>query len=226
MILRRSKNFDSIEDYEIFLKKIIKKRNLSRTEKIKEEMNYLKELPAEPLSDFKKIITKVGRSSSIRVMQNTYSVPSRLIGANIEIRIYFDRLELFYGQKKITSIPRIVGKNKHHIDYRHIIHSLIKKPGAFENYKYKPDLFPNSFFRMAYDTLKTKEYLNLLLLASEEGESKVTEALKFLIQEEKSIEISSIKNLIEEEVNVLPNDNVKIINLKEYDALLKECFYG
>ena len=226
LILRRSKNFDSIEEYEVFLKKIIKKRNLSRTEKIKEEMDFLKELPIEPLSDFKKIITKVGRSSSIRVMQNTYSVPSRLIGANIEVRVYFDRLELFYGQKKITSIPRIIGKNKHRIDYRHIIHSLVKKPGAFENYKYKPDLFPNSFFRMAYDTLKTKEYLNLLLIASEEGEGKVTEALQFLIQEEKSIEISSIKNLIEEEVNVLPKDNVKTINLKEYDALLKECFYG
>jgi len=226
LILRRSKNFDSIADYEKFLKKIIKKRNLSRTVKIQEEMECLKELPSEPLSDFKKIVTKVGRSSSIRVMQNTYSVPSRLIGANIEIRIYFDRLELFYGQKKLTNIPRIIGKNKHRIDYRHIIHSLVKKPGAFENYKYKSDLFPNSFFRMAYDALKTKEYLNLLLLASEEGETKVTEALKFLIQEEKSIEISSVKNLIQEEVKVLPKDNVKIVDLKEYDTLLKECFYG
>ena len=226
LILKRSKNFDSIEEYEGFLKKIIKKRNLSRTEKVKEELNYLKDLPAEPLSDFKKIITKVGRSSSIRVMQNTYSVPSRLIGANVEIRVYFDRLELFYGQKKITSIPRIVGKNKHHIDYRHIIHSLIKKPGAFENYKYKPDLFPNSFFRMAYDVLKTKKYLNLLLIASEEGEGKVTEALKFLTQEEKPIEISSIKTLLQEEIRVLPKDNIKIIDLKEYDILLKECFYG
>jgi hypothetical protein len=226
LILRGSKNFDSIEDYQNFLKKLLEQRNFSRIEKIKEEMKYMRDLPVESLKDFKRITVKVGKSSTIRVLKNVYSVPSRLIGEKIEIHVYSENLEIFYGQKKLLVIPRIFGKNKNRIDYRHIIHSLVRKPGAFENYRYKLDLFPNSFFRMAYDVLKTKEYLHLLLLASEEGESKVTEALKFLLQEEKPITLISIKNLIKEEIKIIPKDNVKIIDLREYDNLLKENFYG
>jgi len=226
LILRRSNNFDSVEDYKKFLNKLIKKRNLSRIEKVKEELNCLKDLPTEPLKDFRKITTKVGKGSTIRVLQNTYSVPSRLIGTVVEVRVYSQKLELFYGQQKISTIPRIIGKNRHRIDYRHIIHSLIKKPGAFENYKYKPDLFPNSFFRMAYDSLTTKEYLKLLYLASNEGENKVTEVLKFLIQEEKPINLDSIEVLVKKEIKILPKDNVKIVDLREYDNLLKETYHG
>ena len=225
LILRSNKNFDSIEEYQKFLKDLIKHRNLSRQKKVQEEMNYMLDLPTKSFKDFKKINITVGKSSTIRVSQNTYSVPSRLIGEKIDIHIHSDKLELFYGQQKIDSIPRIIGKNKHKINYHHIIHSLIKKPGAFENYRYKTDLFPNSFFRMAYDSLGKKEYLLLLLFAHEEGEDKVTEALKFLIQKEKTIDLISIKNLVREKIQTIPEDNVQIINLKEYDNLLKECFY-
>ena len=226
LILRGSKNFDSIEEYKHFLNKLLEKRNLARTEKVKEEMQYLMELPPVPLKDHKKIKLRVGKSSTIRILQNTYSVPSRLIGEQIEVHIYAETLALFYGQKKIETMARIKGKNRSSIDYRHIIHSLIRKPGAFENYRYKSDLFPNSFFRMGYDSLKTKDYLSLLLFSYEEGEDKVTEALRFLIQKESAIELHSIKNLIKKEVTVLLEDNVKTVDLKEYDNLFKECFHG
>jgi hypothetical protein len=225
LILRGNKNFDSIEEYQEFLKSLIKQRNLSRQKKVQEEMNYMLDLPTESFKDFKKINITVGKSSTIRVSQNTYSVPSRLIGEKIDIHIHSDKLELFYGQQKIDSIPRIIGKNKHKINYHHIIHSLVKKPGAFESYRYKTDLFPNSFFRMAYDSLGEKKYLLLLLFAHEEGEDKVTEILKFLIQKEKTIELISIKKLASQKIEIIPEDTIKMIDLKEYDNLLKECFY-
>lgn len=224
LILRGNKNFDSIEEYEKFLKDLIKKGNLSRQKKVKEEMDYMLELPEKSFKDFKKINIRVGKSSTIRVCKNTYSVPSRLIGEMIDVHIHPNKLELFYGQKKIDSIPRIIGENKHKINYQHIIHSLIKKPGAFANYRYKSDLFPNSFFRMAYDSLEEKKYLHLLFFAHKEGEDKITEALKFLVQKEKTIDLISIKKLVNQKIETIPEDNVKIINLKEYDNLLKECY--
>ena len=79
---------------------------------------------------------------------------------------------------------------------------------------------------MAYDSLKTKKYLKLLLLASNEGENKVTEVLKFLIQEEKDIDLNSIEALVKKEIKTLPKDNVKMVDLKEYDHLLKEVYHG
>jgi hypothetical protein len=96
----------------------------------------------------------VGPSSTIRVNHKVYSVDSRLIGERIHTRLFMDRIEIWYGQKKVDTLPRLIGEKKHKINYRHIIDSLIRKPGAFENYRYWDDLFPTSRFRIAYDALK------------------------------------------------------------------------
>ena len=92
--------------------------------------------------------------SLIHVERNSYSVNSRLIGAQVEARLYLDHVEVWYGQRKVEDLPRLRGRGKHRIDYRHIIEWLVRKPGAFENYRYQEDLFPTSRFRMAYDALK------------------------------------------------------------------------
>jgi hypothetical protein len=77
-----------------------------------------------------------------------------LIEARVEARSYLDHVEVWYGQRKVEDLPRLRGRGKHRIDYRHIIEWLVRKPGAFENYRYQEDLFPTSRFRMAYDALK------------------------------------------------------------------------
>ena len=87
-------------------------------------------------------------------------------------------------------IPRLRGEGKHHIQYRHIIDWLVRKPGAFENYQYREDLFPSIPFRRVYDGLKiqhtvqkaAKEYLKILELAATEGESLVEQALESLLE--------------------------------------------
>ena len=43
------------------------------------------------------------------------------------------------------------------IDYRHVIDSLVRKPGAFARYLYREELFPRPTFRQAYDRLKAAE---------------------------------------------------------------------
>ena len=118
-----------------------------------------------------------------------YSVPSRLIGEQVEARLYMERVEIWYGQKKVEEMPRLRGRSRHRVDYRHIIDWLVRKPGAFENYRYRDELFPTSRFRMAFDELKdklgprgSKEYLAILELAAKEGEAKVDEALRVLLE--------------------------------------------
>jgi hypothetical protein len=61
------------------------------------------------------------------------------------------------------------------LDYRHVIDHLLRKPGAFERYRYREELFLTPLFRQAYDQLLAKhgprhgtlEYLRLLKLTSE-----------------------------------------------------------
>jgi hypothetical protein len=101
-----------------------------------------------------------------------------------------DQVEVWYGQKKVEQMPRLRGRRKHRVDYRHIIDWLVRKPGAFEHYRYRDELFPTSRFRMVFDVLQeklgrpkgSKEYLKILELAAKNSEVKVDEALRALLE--------------------------------------------
>lgn len=142
------------------------------------------------MESYKRERVKVDSGSLIYVDRNVYSVPSRLIGEQVEARLYLDRVEIWYGQRNVEEMPRLRGRRKHRVDYRHIIDWLIRKPGAFANYRYRDELFPTSRFRMAFDVLEerlgaraSREYLRILELAAKESETKVDEALHQLLQE-------------------------------------------
>ena len=86
--------------------------------------------------------TRAARSTCER---NTYSVPSRLIGERVEVRVYAEHVEVWYGADGRWSGCRgLRGRGQHRIDYRHVIDWLVRKPGAFAAYRYRDDLFPTS----------------------------------------------------------------------------------
>ena len=170
----------SMAEYAQFLKDLFAQRNAGRRARLAEEMAVMRELPARRMESAKRERVKVDSGSLIHVERNAYSVNSRLIGTQVEARSYLDHVEVWYGQRKVEDLPRLRGRGKHRIDYRHIIEWLVRKPGAFENYRYQEDLFPTSRFRMAYDALQEttperagKEYLKILKLAAETGEVQV-----------------------------------------------------
>ena len=90
--------------------------------------------------------------TTIRVQHNSYSVPSRLRDQQVTVSVFDDRLEVYYKGVHQLSTERLLDRNGHYINYRHIIWSLVRKPGAFQRYKYREDLFPTPVFRLAYDT--------------------------------------------------------------------------
>ena len=111
--------------------------------------------------------------STIHVKANVYSVPSRLIGTTVLVRLKAETLQGYVGSSLVFTLPRLVGKQQHHIDYRHVIWSLVRKPGAFAAYRYRDDLFPTTTFRLAYDRLvqgdverADRHYVRLLHLAA------------------------------------------------------------
>ena len=119
------------------------------------------------------------------------------------------------------------------MDYRHIIEWLVRKPGAFENYRYQEDLFPTSRFRMAYDALKetmpsrcSKEYLKILKLAAEQGEVQVDEALRELLagKAEAVITVESISELLAQLDGISPVTMVEVaaVDLASFDQLCTE----
>jgi ribosomal protein S21 len=148
LILRGSPDFASRQDYEKFLQDLLRRRNAARQKRLEAELEVMRRLPKRRIEDFSQDWVKVTRNSTIRVRHNTYSVDSRLIGERVQVRVYADHLELFYGQQKMEQMPRLRGEGRHWIQYRHVIHSLVRKPGAFRRYRYREDLFPSLLFRV------------------------------------------------------------------------------
>ena len=231
LMLRGSRDFESRREYEQFLKKMFDELNKGRQERLSEELRVLKSLPAKRLEDCKKLQASVGPSSTIRVLHNVYSVHSRLIGEKVEARVYAEYLDIWYGQKRVERLPRLRGEEKHRIDYRHIIDWLVRKPGAFANYRYRDALFPTSRFRIAYDILKDqgsagadKEYLRILHLAAKESESCVDNILGDLIDSGNPISADEIADLVytAQQPEEVKDPIIVEVNLQIYDSLFED----
>ncbi len=232
LMLRGSRNFNSREDYEKFLKDKFNQINFNRLDKLTEEMKHLRELPLRRIEDYREFTVRVGSGSTIRINNNTYSVHSRLIKEKVKVLLYADHLKIYYGQSLVEEIPRLVGDNKNHIQYRHIIDSLIRKPGAFEDYKYKNDMFPTSHFKITFDLLKeqnpvnaNKEYLKILNLAAKESEDQVDKALMISIDAGDYISFASINEIVLSESSYdfsFPID-ISPVDLELYDSLLEDA---
>jgi hypothetical protein len=233
LLLRGSREFGCLAEYAQFLKDLFARRNAGRRARLAEELAVMGELPARRMESAKREQVKVDSGSLIHVERNSYSVNSRLIGARVEARLYLDHVEVWYGQRKVEDLPRLRGRNKHRVDYRHIIEWLIRKPGAFENYRYQEDLFPTSRFRMAYDALRetmpsrsSKEYLKILKLAAEAGEVQVDEALRELLEEkaEAVITVESIGEIVAKLHTHAPVTMVEVapVDLASFDQLCAE----
>lgn len=155
-----------------------------------------------------------------------YSVPSRLIDEQVEARLYLNRVEVWYGQKKVAEMPRLRGRRKHRIDYRHIIDWLVRKPGAFANYRYRDELFPTTRFRMAFDALEarlgarsSREYLRILELAAKESEAKVDEALHRLLADGGALTANAVEEATRRDSPALREVRVAAVDLGRFDEL-------
>jgi hypothetical protein len=133
--VRGSRDFADRSAYEHFVQTLVSKRNQTRAARFAAEREVLHPLPAAVLAPCKELRVRVSRFSTIAVLGNTYSVPSRLIGTAVLVRVHAEALEGYVGTVRAFTLPRLVGKHKHSINYRHLIWSLVRKSGAFANYR-------------------------------------------------------------------------------------------
>jgi hypothetical protein len=231
LILRGSADFYSRADYEEFLRRLLKRRNASRREKLQEEIALMRPLPWSRMEDYTRLSVKVSRNCIIKVRKNVYSVNSQLIGERVTVKLYAEFLEVWYSSTLVHQFPRLRGEGKAAINYRHIIHSLVRKPGAFRNYRYQPCLFPRLSFRLAYDYLEQhypataeRQYLMILQMAAEVSEERVEEILRQLITSGETITAQRVKELLasSEPLSTVQLLEVYQVKLATYDCLLEE----
>jgi len=229
LMLRGSRDFADVAAYVKFLKALADHLNRGRRSRFDEELKVIRRLPLARLEAVKLLVARVDCGSLIHVDRNAYSVNSRLIGQKVEVRLYVQHLEVWYGQKKVEELPRLRGRNQHRVNYRHVIDWLVRKPGAFAGYRYQADLFPSSLFRVAYDRLKSqcagnadKQYLKILELAARESQSLVEAAIGHLADLEQAMSFETVEALVQSGRRMAAPTVVRVdeVDLSAYDQLL------
>ena len=229
LLLRGSRDFASREEYETFLRGVVEAKNSRRREAIATELSHLFSLPSRRLETQDRRVVRVQAGSTIGVSGNTYSVPARLIGDRVEVRIGVEEIEVWYAGEKLQKMARLRGKGKHDINYRHVIGWLIRKPGAFARYAYREAMYPTTTFRRAYDRLLSqdvkradRDYLQLLHLAAENGESLVEGALATLLSGSGPLTVRCVRALLglEKPKEIAEQVSVPPVDMSQYDALL------
>ncbi len=228
LLVRGSRDFQSVDAYESFIWQALERANRWRAAKLQEELAVMRPLNVARLPEYTEEVAYVTSWSTIRVKHNAYSVPSRLIGETVQVRVYEDRVEVFFADRHQLSVERLTGRFGHRINYRHVIWSLVQKPWAFARYRYQEDLFPTLTFRRAYDALLAKhadrkadiEYLRILHLAASTLESEVQAALELLLAEGVLCNAEQVKALASPERPEVPALSVPEVDLHSYDTLL------
>jgi len=228
LLLRGSRDFDRVEDYEQWLCEKVRAGNRLRTTKVSEELAVMRPLIVNRLPEYREETVLVTSWSTVRIKRNTYSVPSRLIGENVRVHLYEQHLEIYLGGILQLQTERLRGEGGHRINYRHVIWSLVQKPGAFARYRYREDLFPSLTFRRTYDVLcehlesrrADVEYLRILHLAASTMESEVERALEQLLDAGQCPTAQAIKPAVTPEQIEVPELEEPAVDLSSYDGLL------
>jgi hypothetical protein len=231
--VRGSRDFTDRASYERFLQDLVRYRNQTRALRYAQEQQALRPLPAQPLAPCRELRVSVSRFSTITLQGNTYSVPSRLIGTTLLVRVRAEHLQGYLGSKQVVTLPRLHGRAQHAINYHHIIWSLVRKPGAFAAYRYRDDLYPTLAFRRAYDRLMhattvraDREYVRVLHLAATLSEAEVETALLLLEEADTVPTADAVRELIRP--IAVQQVAVGAVNLQPYDQLLpsQRCAHG
>jgi hypothetical protein len=230
LLVRGSRDFASCEAWQSFIDSILHKFNRSRGQRFAEEIAAMRELSVTRLPEFVEEDIRVSDWSTVRVKHCAYSVPSRLIGEWVHVRIYEDRIVVRYAGKTEFECARLRGHNLKRIDYRHIIWSLVRKPGGFARYVYREEMFPSLVFRRAYDAIQSPhhgvkgdlEYLRILHLAATTLQANVESTLEILLAERKTITADAVKTFVTTTTVEVPSLSQQSVNLAAYDTLLME----
>lgn len=229
LLLRQSRDFASVEEYASFVRTVCMAVNKLRTAKITEEITRLRALPVSRFPEYETVSARVCGFCTVRVGRSAYSVPSRLIGAIVEARLSETEVVFLFHGEEVARCPR-ARSHQPRIDYRHVIDSLLRKPGAFERYLYREELYPRAVFRQAYDRLKaqdektaSRQYLMLLKQAAEFGEDAVSTGIGAALRKGECPQAETIEKALRQESDRAPESMAAFQpELASYDELIAE----
>jgi hypothetical protein len=233
LLMRGTRDFDDLAGYRLFIDEIVSRKNAHHAKRIAAERIVLQQLPGQRTCGHEETIVTVTSSGGFTLKKVFYTVPSRLIGHRLRVRLYDDRLELFIGATLLMTLTRgraaATGKHAHVVDYRHVIHALRRKPMALLNLVYRDQLFPRDAYRLTFDRLlenipdkaACRLMVDLLALAHDRGcEADLAEQLTADLVAVRLPDITALRTRFAPDPASLPEVVVHLTPLIAYEALL------
>ena len=233
LIMRGSRDFQDLAAYRCFIDEIVGRINTRNAKRIDAERASLQPLPARRTTDFEEVTLRVTSSGGFTLRKVFYTVPSRLIGHRLRVRLYDDRLELFLGGTLLMTLKRgrawPDGSHGHVVNYHHVIHSLRKKPMALMGLVYRDQLFPCQAYRDTFAALLERSdeknacrtTVDLLALAHDRGcEGELAQHLEQELRQHRLPDIPRLRALFAPSQEALPVVEVKFTDIASYNQLL------
>jgi hypothetical protein len=239
LLMRASADFADLPAYRRFVDEIVSRHNARNRARIDAERAQLKTLPDRRTSDYEDVGVRVTSSGGFTLRKVFYTVPSRLIGHQLRVRLYDDRLDIFIGGTPLMTLSRgrasPSGRHAQVVNYRHVIHALRKKPMALLNLVYRDQLFPREAFRRTFDALlerlpdrqACRIMVDLLALAHERGcEAELAEALAATLSAKDLPDLGALRARFAPDPAKAPTVVVTLPPLASYEALLDDSQMG
>ncbi len=234
LLLRGAAAFDTLDDYCGFIAELVGRRNRRHAARIDAERVALNPLPPQRTADYEETVVTVTSSGGFTLRKVFYTVPSRLIGQRLRVRLHDDRLELFLGSAALMTLPRgraqPNGKHGQVVDYRHVIHSLRCKPMALLHLVYRSQLFPRAAYRQMFDLMlehtgprpACRIMVELLALAHERAcESELAALLADDLAASRLPDLAALRRRFAPDPATLPAVIVQLAPLAVYDTLIR-----
>jgi hypothetical protein len=235
LLMRGVNDFDDLTSYRRFIDEIVSRKNAANGKRIEAERPTLQSLPGQRTCDYEETIVTITSSGGFTLRKVFYTVPSRLIGHRLRVRLYDDRLDLFIGGTALMTLtrgrPLTTGKHAHVVDYRHVIHALRRKPMALLNLVYRDQLFPRETYRRTFERLLEKLpeksacriTVDLLALAHERGcEAALALILDSDLAANQLPDMAALRERFAPDPAALPEVVVHLTPLSAYEELLSD----
>ncbi len=234
LLLRGAGEFTDLTAYRRFIDEIVSRKNARNGKRIDAERALLQPLPPARTCDYEETFVYVTSSGGFTLRKVFYTVPSRLIGHRVRVRLYDDRLDLLLGATLLMTLQRgrsgVSGKHGHVVDYHHVIHALRRKPMALLSLVYREQLFPRTAYRLMFEFLcqelperaACKLMVALLSLAHDRScEAQLGSLLADDLEQRRVPDILALLARFAPDPARLPEVSVQLAPLSSYDVLME-----
>ena len=234
LLLRGSREFDDLPAYEQFVADTVRRLNARCTRAWEVERACLKPLPARRTADFEEVDARVSKFGVFSAKSVLYSVPSRLAGQRLKVRLHSTHLDAWLGGVKVFECERLhastADRHPRRIDWRHMLPSLKRKPGAFARWVLRDAMFPRSEYAQAWDHINQhlperaacRLMVDLLDLANRANVvAELAGVLAALLARGELPDIELLRDQFAPRPSVMPEVTVVLPSTAVYDELLE-----